>query len=1192
MNINKIKNILINYTSPTLLKKVLNIEDVMSFLISEHNDDLKNKLFQTFKSKIEQHLQEKFHIPYFMEKISDNNMYVPLKELYINVLKEKCCTYYVDIKDIILIILTSQNIPKEIKDQIYKENERSIYDYILDNIYHCVSPEYLSNNMDDRIKNIVVNKLCNTKILKNEVVKLLNSPDVSEEVKEKLFYCYEEELVKLFFIDIFRSEYLGYDKLLNAIVNKKYNNIQIEDILRTLAQQSLPIDIKEKILNLYENEILSLSLESICDDTNYEKAIDKKIDSIHKSELLEEIVLPIIFLTLEEVEKINTKLYEKRKYEIIELIKSEPIDKIFKLLVSTKLPDRMIDDIFEYREKEIEELLLNNSFDYKNYLYRDSINESNSIISEKVLNKIIEHMTIEEVIETIKKSSSAKIKEKLYSAFEMQIDKWFDNANLTEKDLMIKSLLKNNNLFNTFLKKFNLKKEDVDFINEVIKYYKNNKYVFINSIDKIKSFLNDNNIDQNKFFQYAINSHYDWLNDIISIVENDNIQSFVMVKDYFFTNYFFETENYNNIINNFNMILKNFNKYPELLLSIVNSKRNLTIEEKEQLEFLFTRNDNIFGNNKPTTIEDCQKITEIFSQKCREKFINIDNMSIDEIKNTIALVLFNDTLKNIEMQISIYGGSEELEKLAFNNRNNTILVQDIRFMEALTKLIEEIIFCDDIEKLKTIAKNILINYDDSCKMSYLFTNYYVKMQKLYELDANHNLTKITEDIIDKLKDEEKSKKYGVETFDLSDKEYVILTHIKSEHETIEQIIYGKSSGTYNFISLAPISYRNQVYYTYYGNIIFGYDEIPVGNFVSSSISNMLSNELVAPYSSDVKQRMDRKQRGILETSSATEKENSEILCFRENLIPKYIILPGGREPTEEELKIAKEYRLKFVLTQKVESKINNPKKIETKQKETVEKTNEKLDELYGLINKLMTTSTKKPKKIAILTDVHALYEPTLAILNDATKNGVDEIFSLGDNIGTGPNPRETLELLDRYGVKSVAGNHELYITEGIETFKKHLINTGAHIEAKRNSTWTKNQLTKQQIDKIKIYPKMIELILGGKKILLCHFIKNYNDDKLIVSTENYDQIFQGHIHFKSTNGTVNTLRGAGIGYRGETTGEAYYIIITEKEDGGYTIEERRVPFDIINLEHSINSSEMDPDDKNKIYSWSQAGRRR
>jgi hypothetical protein len=63
-----------------------------------------------------------------------------------------------------------------------------------------------------------------------------------------------------------------------------------------------------------------------------------------------------------------------------------------------------------------------------------------------------------------------------------------------------------------------------------------------------------------------------------------------------------------------------------------------------------------------------------------------------------------------------------------------------------------------------------------------------------------------------------------------------------------------------------------------------------------------------------------------------------------------------------------------------------------------------------------------------------MYEPTLAVLEDIRRHGITEIYSLGDNVGLGPNPSEVFDLLEEYGVVSVAGNSEYYNTLGTKPF--------------------------------------------------------------------------------------------------------------------------------------------------------------
>lgn len=144
-------------------------------------------------------------------------------------------------------------------------------------------------------------------------------------------------------------------------------------------------------------------------------------------------------------------------------------------------------------------------------------------------------------------------------------------------------------------------------------------------------------------------------------------------------------------------------------------------------------------------------------------------------------------------------------------------------------------------------------------------------------------------------------------------------------------------------------------------------------------------------------------------------------------------------------------------------------------------------------------STSNTRKIAIITDVHTLYEPLEAILKDIKNRGIHEIYSLGDNIGLGPNPKEVMDLLEEYHVVSIAGNNEEYINLSTAPFNYF------DYEKEASNAWTKSQLTKSQTEKLLLYPKFIELAIGGKEIALCHFANDIRCDYDIRSTWSYQR---------------------------------------------------------------------------------------
>ena len=64
-------------------------------------------------------------------------------------------------------------------------------------------------------------------------------------------------------------------------------------------------------------------------------------------------------------------------------------------------------------------------------------------------------------------------------------------------------------------------------------------------------------------------------------------------------------------------------------------------------------------------------------------------------------------------------------------------------------------------------------------------------------------------------------------------------------------------------------------------------------------------------------------------------------------------------------------------------------------------------------------------RLAIIADIHGNFRALQAVLADIALMGVSRVFSLGDNVGYGPEPEEVVRALERHRIGSVMGNHEL-----------------------------------------------------------------------------------------------------------------------------------------------------------------------
>ena len=120
------------------------------------------------------------------------------------------------------------------------------------------------------------------------------------------------------------------------------------------------------------------------------------------------------------------------------------------------------------------------------------------------------------------------------------------------------------NMQNTILKIFNVSSEKINYCKTIIKYCE--KGNILELLRSMEVFFDRVDVDINSFFQY---SSYDFgnglISNIISIVNDEEINNFVRIKSYMFNNYFDNTLNNASVIINLNLVIKNYNLYKDLL---------------------------------------------------------------------------------------------------------------------------------------------------------------------------------------------------------------------------------------------------------------------------------------------------------------------------------------------------------------------------------------------------------------------------------------------------------------------------------------------------------------------------------------------------------------------------------------------------------------------------------------------------
>ncbi|GEM48828.1 metallophosphoesterase family protein [Deinococcus cellulosilyticus] len=217
-------------------------------------------------------------------------------------------------------------------------------------------------------------------------------------------------------------------------------------------------------------------------------------------------------------------------------------------------------------------------------------------------------------------------------------------------------------------------------------------------------------------------------------------------------------------------------------------------------------------------------------------------------------------------------------------------------------------------------------------------------------------------------------------------------------------------------------------------------------------------------------------------------------------------------------------------------------------------------------------------KLAFVTDVHANLPALEAVFADIQKEGCRQIYCLGDVIGIGPFPRETVELLlSTPNIRFIMGNHDQWYALGLEN-RPMWMSVGEYIHTR----WAHRQLGASFKGIMSRWEYQRHEVQDGVRISMIHyplreerdglgnpkfkkFIANPTPEVLddlfqdILSVQHPDVLFYGHHHpFSDLQGKVRYLNPGSLGCHTEPV--ANYTLL-EVNQGKYTVSHKRIPYD-------------------------------
>lgn len=233
-------------------------------------------------------------------------------------------------------------------------------------------------------------------------------------------------------------------------------------------------------------------------------------------------------------------------------------------------------------------------------------------------------------------------------------------------------------------------------------------------------------------------------------------------------------------------------------------------------------------------------------------------------------------------------------------------------------------------------------------------------------------------------------------------------------------------------------------------------------------------------------------------------------------------------------------------------------------------------------------------KFALLSDIHANLPALRAVLDDIGGRGIEHAYHLGDLVGYGPWPNETVQLLEERGVKGVAGNYD----STVATRYKHC---GCHYDdphqielAHLSFQWTLENTSDETKAILGSLPFRLEIApfgghVGGTRIVLVHGTPTLNtvywtedrSDEFCLTTAQKagvrpgDVIAFGHTHLPWTRevGGILFINTGSVGRPKDGDSRAGYVVV-DVENGAVTSEYIRVEYDVESAASAIRSSSL------------------
>jgi putative phosphoesterase len=229
-------------------------------------------------------------------------------------------------------------------------------------------------------------------------------------------------------------------------------------------------------------------------------------------------------------------------------------------------------------------------------------------------------------------------------------------------------------------------------------------------------------------------------------------------------------------------------------------------------------------------------------------------------------------------------------------------------------------------------------------------------------------------------------------------------------------------------------------------------------------------------------------------------------------------------------------------------------------------------------------------RIAIFGDLHGNSAATSAVLADIDAHAVDAVYCLGDLVGYGARPNETVALIRARNIPTIMGNYDDGVGFDRDDCGCAYKDAGEHERGQLSLFWTREHTSDDNKAYLRELPFDIRLELHGVRLRLVHgsprrineYVFEDRDERSlerIARSAGSDVLVFGHTHKPWTRiiaGVVMVNAGS-AGKPKDGDPRACWVLLEISASGEIEIYFHRVEYDVASMAEAIRDAQGLPD---------------